>query len=41
MSKFLAECKNDRDSLFFEFLLKTGCRERAATTAEFTDCHGR
>jgi integrase len=37
IEKFFAVMKNDRDRLFFEFLLKTGAREREATYAEWTD----
>ena len=35
--KFLAACNCQRDRLFFEFLLKTGAREKEATHAEWTD----
>jgi integrase len=34
---FLAACNCERDRLFFEFLLKTGAREKEATHAEWTD----
>jgi integrase len=34
---FLAACNSERDRLFFEFLLKTGAREKEATHAEWND----
>lgn len=37
IEKFLAACDGERDRLFFEFLLKTGAREKEATHAEWTD----
>ena len=37
VERFMAALGNDRDRLFFEFLLKTGCREREATTLEWAD----
>jgi hypothetical protein len=37
MERFLAACGSDRDRLFFQFLLKTGAREKEATHAEWTD----
>lgn len=38
--KFLSVIKRERDRLFFEFLLKTGAREKEATYAEWTDITG-
>ena len=37
IAKFLAACNSERDELFFEFLLKTGAREKEATHAEWSD----
>jgi integrase len=37
IKKLLAACNCERDRLFFEFLLKTGAREKEATHAEWTD----
>jgi integrase len=37
IAKFLAACNYERDRLFFEFLLKTGTREKEATHAEWSD----
>jgi integrase len=37
INAFLAACNSERDRLFFEFLLKTGAREKEATHAEWTD----
>ncbi len=37
IAKFLAACNCERDRLFFEFLLKTGTREKEATHAEWAD----
>jgi Phage integrase family len=37
MTKFFFACVNEKDNLFFEFLLKTGPREREATHLEWTD----
>jgi len=34
---FLAACNSKRDRLFFEFLLKTGAREKEATHVEWAD----
>jgi integrase len=40
MLKFLPAVNRYRDRLFFEFLLKTGSREREATNARWTDLVG-
>jgi integrase len=37
MTKFFFNIVKERDNLFFEFLLKTGPREREATNLEWTD----
>jgi integrase len=37
IEEFLAACNCERDRLFFEFLLKTGAREKEASHAEWTD----
>jgi len=37
IDEFLAACNCERDRLFFEFLLKTGAREKEASHAEWTD----
>ena len=37
MTKFFAALDNDRDRLYFEFLLKTGCRELEGVFLEWTD----
>lgn len=37
INAFLAACNSGRDRLFFEFLLKTGAREKEATHAEWAD----
>ena len=37
VNTFLGACQSERDRLFFEFLLKTGAREKEATHAEWTD----
>lgn len=37
MTKFFAAVKGDRDALAFEFLLKTGAREREMTFLEWSD----
>jgi len=37
INAFLVACNSERDRLFFEFLLKTGAREKEATHAERTD----
>lgn len=37
VDKFFRACENERDALYFEFLLKTGCRELEGAYAEWTD----
>jgi hypothetical protein len=37
MTKFFFNIVNERDALAFEFLMKTGAREREMTFLEWTD----
>lgn len=41
VEQFLSAVNNERDRLFFEFLLKTGARENEATHAEWSDINWR